>query len=412
MPAPGVLFVFMGHLIKSVRRIHLRSRAVSRLATLRDCRGGRHAWRSASCAGSRRLPATRPGQMTGLLAALLFSVPVLTLALPASVQAADITGAGASFPYPVYAKWAARYHQLTGHRVNYQSIGSGGGQQQIITGTVDYGASDDPMPGAELARHDLVQFPSVVGGTVPVVNIRGIQAGQLRLSGEVLADIFLGRIRQWDDPAIVALNPGLELPSRSIVVVHRADGSGTTFVWTNYLSQVSPEWKQQVGEGKAVKWPVGQGGKGNEGVAAYVRQLRNSIGYLEYAYAHQNGLAWTQLQNHDGHFVQPSQESFAAAASQADWSSAQGMGVILNNEPGADSWPVTAASFILMRASQKKPQLAYEVLAFFDWVWREGGELARELDYVPLPEDVADQVRAVWASRIRAEDGAPIWPAP
>ena len=326
-----------------------------------------------------------------------------------AAQAADITGAGASFPYPIYAKWAAQYQQETGNRINYQSIGSGGGQQQIIAKTVDFGASDDPMKAADLEKNELFQFPAIVGGTVPVVNIDGVKPGELKLSGPVVADIFLGKIKKWDDPAVKEMNPELSLPSADIVVVHRSDGSGTTFGWTNYLSKVSPAWKETVGEGKAVKWPTGQGGKGNEGVAAYVRQLKNSIGYVEYAYAKQNQLSWTQLKNQEGKFVQPSQEAFAAAAANADWKSAPGMGVVLTNEPGADSWPVTAASFILVHKKQDKPENGKEVLAFFDWAFKKGDDMAIELDYVPMPDSIADQIRAAWASDIKAADGSAIW---
>lgn len=342
-------------------------------------------------------------------AVLRFSTVLAVCAVAASAQAADLTGAGASFPYPIYAKWAAQYHQETGNRVNYQSIGSGGGQQQIIAKTVDFGASDDPMKADALEKNELVQFPAVIGGTVPVVNLDGIKPGELKLTGVVLADIFLGKIKKWDDPAIKALNPDLTLPAKAIVVVHRSDGSGTTFGWTNYLSQVSADWKAQVGEGKAVKWPVGQGGKGNEGVAAYVRQLKNAIGYVEYAYAKQNALSWTQLQNRDGAFIQPSQTAFAAAAASADWTSAPGMGVILNNEPGAQSWPVTAATFILVHAKQTDAARAHEVLAFFDWAFTKGGESATQLDYVPLPEAVTTQVRKLWTARIQGPDGAAVW---
>lgn len=326
-----------------------------------------------------------------------------------SAQAANVTGAGASFPYPIYAKWAAAYHKETGNQVNYQSIGSGGGQQQIIAKTVDFGASDDPMNAEALDKDNLLQFPAIIGGTVPVVNIDGIKPGELRLSGKVLADIYLGKITKWDDEAIKALNPELNLPSKSIVVVHRSDGSGTTFGWTNYLSKVSDDWKNTVGEGKAVKWPTGQGGKGNEGVAAYVRQLKDSIGYVEYAYAKQNQLSWTQLQNKDGQFVQPSQESFAAAAAHADWQGTPGMGVVLTNEAGADSWPVTAASFILIHKTQDKPKNGEAVLTFFDWAFENGKEMAAELDYVPLPAEVTDQIEKLWADEIKAADGSAIW---
>ncbi|HLU19300.1 MAG TPA: phosphate ABC transporter substrate-binding protein PstS [Pusillimonas sp.] len=326
-----------------------------------------------------------------------------------AAQAVDITGAGASFPYPIYAKWAAQYQQETGNRINYQSIGSGGGQQQIIAKTVDFGASDDPMKAEDLEKNNLLQFPAIVGGTVPVVNIDGIKPGELKLSGPIVADIFLAKIKKWNDPAIQEINPDLKLPNADIVVVHRSDGSGTTFGWTNYLSKVSPAWKETVGEGKAVKWPTGQGGKGNEGVAAYVRQLRNSIGYVEYAYAKQNQLSWTQLQNQEGKFVQPSQEAFAAAAANADWKGAPGMGVVLTNEPGAESWPVTAASFILMQKVQDKPENGKEVLSFFDWAFKNGADMAVELDYVPLPDTVTDQIRAVWAEEIKAADGSAVW---
>src|SRR5690606_25102070 len=265
-------------------------------------------------------------------------------------QAANITGAGASFPYPIYAKWAAEYRAQTGNTVNYQSIGSGGGQKQIIAKTVDFGASDDPMKGEDLEKNGLVQFPAVIGGIVPVVNLDGVQPGQLKFTGALLADIFMGKVTKWNDPAIAAQNQGVQLPNADIIVVHRSDGSGTTFGWTNYLSKVSPTWKDSVGEGKAVKWPVGQGGKGNEGVANYVKQLKGSIGYVEYAYAKQNNLSHGQVQHKDGKFVQPEEATFAAAAANADWNSAPGMGVVLNNEPGEKSWPITSATFILMNA--------------------------------------------------------------
>lgn len=325
-----------------------------------------------------------------------------------AVQAANVTGAGASFPYPIYAKWAAEYHAATGTAVNYQSIGSGGGQQQIKAKTVDFGASDDPLKGEDLEKSGLLQFPAVIGGTVPVINVNGVAPGQLKLSGPLLADIFLGKIKKWDDQAIKALNPDVKLPATDIIVVHRSDGSGTTFGWTNYLSKVSPEWKEKVGEGKAVKWPTGQGGKGNEGVAAYVGQLKNSIGYVEYAYAKQNNLAWTQLQNKDGLFVQPEQAAFAAAAASADWKSAPGMGVVLTNEPGAQSWPVTAATFILVHKVQDKPEQGRSVLEFFDWAFKNGSKSAEALDYVPLPANVTAEIRSAWGE-IKSSDGTPVW---
>lgn len=340
---------------------------------------------------------------------LQVSVGVAFAAASLTAHAADITGAGASFPFPIYAKWAAQYQKETGNRINYQSIGSGGGQQQIIAKTVDFGASDDPMKPAALEENGLFQFPAIIGGTVPVINVAGIKPGELKLSGPVVADIFLGKITKWDDAAIKALNPDAKLPSASIIVVHRSDGSGTTFGWTNYLSKVSPAWKDTVGEGKAVKWPTGQGGKGNEGVAAYVRQLKNSIGYVEYAYAKQNNLAWTQLKNKDGNFVQPTQEAFAAAAANADWKSAPGMGVVLTEEPGADSWPVTSASFILLHKKQDKPENAKEVLAFFDWAFKKGDAMAAELDYVPMPDNVTSFIADSWMTDIKGTDGAAVW---
>jgi phosphate transport system substrate-binding protein len=332
----------------------------------------------------------------------------LSTASISAAQAINIIGAGASFPYPIYARWAADYKSASNNVVNYQSIGSGGGQQQIIAKTVDFGASDDPMPAAALERNDLLQFPAIIGGTVAVVNIDGIHAGQLKLQGSVLADIFLGKIKKWDDPAIKALNPDLSLPSSEIIVIHRSDGSGTTFGWTNYLSKVSPAWKAQVGEGKAVKWPTGQGGKGNEGVAAYIGQIKNSIGYVEFAYAKQNKLAWTQLQNKAGHFVQPEQSAFAAAAANADWQGTPGMGVVLTDEAGVYSWPISAASFILVQKVQSKPDQGRAVLAFFDWAFKHGGKAASNLDYVPLPETVVNEIRKTW-SAIKDPQGEAIW---
>lgn len=326
-----------------------------------------------------------------------------------TVHADGITGAGASFPYPAYAKWAGGYHNETGVRVNYQSIGSGGGQQQIIAKTVDFGASDDPMKTEDMDAHGLLQFPAIIGGTVPVVNVEGVKPGQLRLTGKILADVYMGTIDKWNDGAIAEINPDIKLPSTPIIVVHRSDGSGTTFGWTNYLSKVSSEWAERVGEGKAVKWPVGQGGKGNEGVAAYVRQLKNSIGYVEYAYAKQNNLSWTQLQNKDGQFVQPTQEAFAAAAENADWDGTPGMGVILTDEPGVASWPVTAASFVLIHKIQDKPEQAKNVLAFFDWAFKNGDKMAQELDYVPLPDAVTDTIQNLWKSEIKTADGSALW---
>lgn len=330
-----------------------------------------------------------------------------------SVQAASImgvTGAGASFPYPAYAKWASIYHKETGVRVNYQSIGSGGGQQQIITGTVDFGASDDPMSGDSLKKENLLQFPALVGGIVPVLNVPGIKPGQLKLNGTLLADIFLGKITRWNDPALLALNPNLALPDESIIVVHRSDGSGTTFNFSHYLAQVSTDWKNTVGVGKAVKWPTGHGGKGNEGVAAYVQQLKNTIGYVEFAYATQNQLAWAQLQNRAGNFVQPSVESIYAAAQTADWLSQPGMGVVLTNVAGDAAWPISAATFILLPKRPRRPAAAYQVMAFFNWAFEHGADVARELEYIPMPDNVVSLIKKRWHDEIRNHEGEAIWP--
>lgn len=329
-----------------------------------------------------------------LLGSLLASVAAFS-------QAHTITGAGASFPYPIYAKWASLYEKETGNKVNYQSIGSGGGQQQIIAQTVDFGASDDPMKADLLQQHQLVQFPAIIGGTVPVVNLPGINAGELKLSGELLAQIYLGKVSYWNDAAIQKLNPSLNLPDKKIIVIHRSDGSGTTFGFTNYLSKVSSDWKSAVGEGKAVKWPTGQGGKGNEGIAAYVRQMKYSIGYVEYAYAKQNNLAWTALQNQAGQFVQPNKESFMAAASNAKWDDAPGMGVVLTNEAGEQSWPITAASFILLNKQSNKHENTQNVLKFFDWAFANGQAAATELDYVLIPSDVVKNIQAKWQTELK-----------
>lgn len=336
----------------------------------------------------------RTTKKTILLGSLLAAVTSFS-------QAHTITGAGASFPYPIYAKWASLYEKETGNKVNYQSIGSGGGQQQIIAQTVDFGASDDPMKADLLQQHQLLQFPAIIGGTVPVINVPGVKEGELKLSGELLAQIYLGNITQWNDAAIQKLNPSLNLPDKKILVIHRSDGSGTTFGFTNYLSKVSPDWKAKVGEGKAVKWPTGQGGKGNEGIAAYVRQMKYSIGYVEYAYAKQNNLAWTALQNQAGQFVQPTKESFMAAASNAKWNEAPGMGVVLTNEAGEQSWPITAASFILLQKQSNKPENTQNVVKFFDWAFANGQAAATELDYVPIPSDVVKNIQAKWQTELK-----------
>jgi phosphate transport system substrate-binding protein len=327
-----------------------------------------------------------------------------------SAAAAEITGAGASFPAPLYAKWAEAYEKATGTRINYQSIGSSGGLRQIQARTVDFGASDAPLEREELARHGLLQFPAVIGGVVPVVNLKGIDPGQLRLTGQVLGDVYLGRIARWNDKAIAALNPGLSLPDQPIGVVRRADGSGTTFIWTNYLSKVNGDWKQKVGEGTVVNWPTGLGGKGNEGVAAFVQRVPGAIGYVEFAYAKQNKLTHVAMQNADHRFVQPGDESFAAAAANADWTKAA-FYEILTQMRGKDSWPITGATFILIYSSPDKPQQLAEVLKFFDWAYANGDKLALDLHYVPLPDKVVKQVHAAWAGNIKDAAGGSLWAA-
>jgi len=323
----------------------------------------------------------------------------------ASAFAQDVTGAGASFPAPVYAKWADAYNKATGARINYQSVGSGAGIRQIKAKTVDFGASDAPLKDDELAKDGMVQFPTVICGVVPVVNIKGITPGQIRMNGQVLGDIYLGKIAKWNDPALVALNPGVPLPDAAIAVVRRADGSGTSFIFTNYLSKVNAEWKSKVGEGTAVNWPTGAGGKGNEGVSAFVQRLPNSIGYVEYAYAKQNKMSYVLMRNKDGQFVPPSDDAFKAAAAGADW--AKSFYQILTEQPGKDSWPITGATFILMHKAQDKAATASASLKFFEWAYGNGDKMADDLDYVPLPASVKDLVRKQWAD-IKDGSGKPI----
>lgn len=323
--------------------------------------------------------------------------------------AADITGAGATFPYPIYAKWAEAYKKSTGVGMNYQSIGSGGGIAQIKARTVDFGASDMPLKAEDLAKEGLVQFPAIIGGVVPVINLEGITARQLKLTGPVLADIYLGKIKRWDDKAIADLNPGVKLPADPITVVRRSDGSGTTFLWTDYLAKMSPEWKTKVGAGTAVSWPEGVGGKGNEGVAAYVQRIKGSIGYVEYAYAKKNNIAYAVVRNRDGVFVAPDDLTFQAAAAGADWKGTPGMGVVLTDQPGKDSWPIAGASFILMHGKQDKPQNAVEVMKFFDWSFKNGQAMATELDYVPMPAAVTQQIADAWRGQIKDGSGKALW---
>ncbi|MDD2885703.1 MAG: phosphate ABC transporter substrate-binding protein PstS [Dechloromonas sp.] len=323
------------------------------------------------------------------------AVSLGAVAVPA--MAAEITGAGASFPAPIYAKWADAYQKATGNKVNYQSIGSGGGIKQINAKTVDFGASDKPLSVEELDKGGLMQFPTVIGGVVPVVNVTGVQPGNMNLTGAVLADIYLGKITKWNDKAIADLNPKLSLPATDIAVVRRADGSGTSFIFTNYLSKVSDEWKSKVGEGTAVQWPTGMGGKGNEGVAAFLQRIPNSVGYVEYAYAKQNKLAHVNLKNAAGNYVAPDDETFKDAAATADWNKSA-FGEILTNQAGKKAWPITGATFILMHKVQDKPAQAVEVLKFFEWSYKNGDKMASDLDYVPLPESLIKQIAASWSN--------------
>ncbi len=322
---------------------------------------------------------------------------LLIAALGAASHAAiaqDVTGAGASFPAPLYAKWADAYNKAAGLRLNYQSVGSGAGMNQIRAKTVDFGASDAPLKDDVLAKDGLMQFPTVIGGVVPVVNIKGIAPGQVKLTGALLGDIYLGKITKWNDAALTALNPGVPLPDAAISVVRRADGSGTSFIFTNYLSKTNPEWQAKVGEGTAVNWPTGAGGKGNEGVAAFVGRLPNSIGYLEYAYVKQNKMTYTLLKNKDGNFVAPDDATFKAAAASADW--AKSFYQVLTEQPGKDSWPLTGATFIMMQKVQDKPANATSTLKFFDWAFGNGDQMAADLEYVPLPDSVKALVRKQW----------------
>lgn len=328
------------------------------------------------------------------------AVASVTLGWGPAAMAADITGAGATFPFPIYAKWAEEYKKVTGTGLNYQSIGSSGGIRQIRAKTVAFGATDAPVPGNELDRDGMVQFPAIIGGTVPVFNLDGFGKGDLRITGPVLAEMFMGKITKWNDPKIAALNPGKNLPDLAITVVHRADGSGTTFNWTDYLSAVSKEWADTVGKGAAVKWPAptSVGGKGNEGVAANVSRIKGSIGYVEYAYAKKNNIPVMQLQNRNGKYVMPDDTTFAAAAAGADWSSVPGMGISLVNQPGDNAYPVVTASFILMYKEPTNKAESAEVLKFFDWAFKNGKQMALELEYVPLPDKLTAEIRSkVWS---------------
>jgi len=333
-------------------------------------------------------------KLKSLLAVVGFGAAALT------AFAADITGAGATFPYPIYAKWAEAYKKQTGNGLNYQSIGSSGGLKQIRAKTVTFGASDAPVKGEELDKDGMVQFPAIIGGTVPVVNLEGFKPGELRISGPVLAEVYMGTIAKWNDAKLAALNPGKKLPDEAITVVHRADGSGTTFNFTDYLSTISKDWTDKVGKGAAVKWPAASsvGGKGNEGVAANVNRVKGAIGYVEYAYVKKNNMNFLQLQNADGKFVSPDDLTFAAAAAGADWFSVPGMGVSMVNAKGATSWPISTASFILMYKEPADKAASQEVIKFFDWAFKNGKQMASELDYVPLPDALTAQIRQkVWS---------------
>jgi phosphate transport system substrate-binding protein len=321
----------------------------------------------------------------------------------------DISGAGATFPYPIYAKWADTYKKETGAGLNYQSIGSGGGIKQIQAKTVTFGATDMPLKGEQLEKDGLVQFPTVMGGVVPVVNIEGIKSGEIVLDGPTLAKIFLGEVKTWNDPAIAKLNANAKLPAQAIVIVHRSDGSGTTFLFTDYLSKVSPEWKTKVGANTAVEWPGGLGAKGNEGVANNVAQTKGSIGYVEYAYAKQNKMTTANMVNKDGKVVAPTAEAFKAAAANADWEGTPGFGVILTNEAGAASWPLAGATFILMHKQPKDVAAASEALKFFAWAYAKGAKMAEELDYVPMPDKVVGAIQKAWSAQIKDPSGKPLY---
>ena len=330
-------------------------------------------------------------KITAFISALLISTSAIS---------ADITGAGATFPYPIYAKWAEAYKKATGTGMNYQSIGSSGGIRQINARTVDFGATDAPVKGEDLDKQGQIQFPAIIGGTVPVINLDGFKPGELRITGPVMAEVFMGTISKWNDPKLTALNPGKNLPNTEITVVHRADGSGTTFNWTDYLATISPEWLQRVGRGAAVKWPAASsvGGKGNEGVAANVNRIKGSIGYVEYAYVKKNNMVFLQLQNRAGRYVSPDDITFAAAADGADWFSVPGMGLSIVDQKNPNAWPVSSASFIIMYKEPKNKAASDEVLKFFDWAFKNGKKMSEELDYVHLPTVLQDQIRQrVWS---------------
>lgn len=346
-----------------------------------------------------------------LTKSLLAALTLGALTVCSSAQAANISGAGATFPYPVYAKWADAYKKQTGIGLNYQSIGSGGGIKQITGGTVTFGASDAPLKPEQLQKAGLVQWPMIMGGIVPIVHLKGIKPGELVIDGPTLARIYLGEIKTWNDPALTALNPEVTLPSTAIAVVHRSDGSGTTFNFTDYLSKISPEWKDRVGSATTVEWPAGVGAKGNEGVANQTTQIDGAIGYVEYAYAAQNHIAYMKMKNAAGNVVAPDMTSFSAAASNAEWAKAPGYYLILTNAPGDRSWPIAATSFILMPKQPKDTQAAKQALTFFDWAFKSGDRMAEALDYVPVPDHIVALIRKTWAQEIKSTSGEPVYTA-
>jgi phosphate transport system substrate-binding protein len=350
----------------------------------------------------------RPSSLENMMKNLFAAAIAATVAIASAASAASITGAGATFPAPIYAKWAELYKASTGNLLNYQSIGSGGGIKQIEANTVDFGASDMPLKPDVLEQNGLQQFPTVIGGVVPILNVPGITPGEVHLSGPIIADIYRGIRRFWDDPVIVSYNKGVKLPHLPITVVHRSDGSGTTFIFTTYLSEMAPHWASGPGANTSVNWPVGIGGKGNEGVAAFVKQTVGSIGYVEYAYALENHLSYALLQNKSGRWVSPTAESFAAAAAGAKWNQAPGFYLVLVNQPGAKTWPISGATFILMHKKQTNPAAAHEVLAFYDWAYKNGNAAALQLDYVPLPDGVKALIRKSWLT-ITGPDGKPVY---
>jgi phosphate transport system substrate-binding protein len=350
----------------------------------------------------------RHARVFGLIVGVFLIAGPISVAVHAASDAPAVSGAGATFPYPIYAKWANRYNQITGLKLNYQAVGSGAGLAQIKAKTVDFGASDEPLESDSLAKEGLVQFPMVMGGVVPVVNLKDVRKGQLRLTGDLLADIFLGKIKMWNDRRILAVNQDVHLPEQAITVVHRADGSGTTWIFTNYLSKVSPEWKESVKSGKSVSWPTGIGGKGNDGVAALVKKTEGAIGYVEFAYAIKERLKFVQIQNAAGRYVSPTIQTFQAAAANADWKNAQGFYISLIDQPGDRSWPIIGATYILVHKDQTDPAKAKALLKFFDWCFKNGSDMAVSLHYVPIPGEVSGLVKAAWKNGITA-GGQSVW---